>query len=211
MACGAGAVAGGGTVGNLTPWPRGGEAVARGLRPGRGLDVAGTRLGRDWDTTGTRLGRDWDATGTRRSGSETCSAPAALVSSRRRRHDGARRPQVSPASARASDPLLTVFQKTADKHPRGGERGAAHAPGAGVCRQAQPGWRSVGDIRVSRGPEGRGERPATGRGQPRAAQHADPHRLRDWASWRSERPVTGRGQPRAAQHADPHRSRDWAS
>ena len=34
------------------------------------------------------------------------------------------------------------------------ERGAAHAPGAGVCRQAKPGWRSAGDIRVSRGLEG---------------------------------------------------------
>jgi len=29
----------------------------------------------------------------------------------------------------------------------------------------------------------------------------DPHRLRDWASWRSERPATGHGQPRAARYA----------
>jgi hypothetical protein len=104
------------------------------------------------------------------------------------------------------------------KHlPRWMLRGAAHAPGAGVCRQAQPrpirrrrigARRSAGDIRVSRGPEGRGERPATGHGQPRAAR--TPQR---WAPQVEnlrplfgttqcqpgirERPATGRGQPRA--------------
>ena len=55
------------------------------------------------------------------------------------------------------------------------ERGAARAPGAGVCRQTKPGWRSAGGIRASAGQDARSERPATGHGQPRAARH---HRLK---------------------------------
>jgi len=47
--------------------------------------------------------------------------------------------------------------------------GVAHAPGAGVCRQAKQGLRSEVCIRESGGHDALRERPAMGRGQPRPA------------------------------------------
>ena len=112
----------------------------------------------------------------RRSWPETCSAPAALVSSSRRRHDGARRPQVSPASARASGPLLTgsgISREPAHNEPAEGSEGLP-VPGRRAMGASEGRMPKRSGHAESRGPEGRGERPATGMGSPSRRGHDVP-------------------------------------
>jgi len=141
----------------------------------------------------------------RRSGSEACSAPAALVSSLLRRNVGVLRPQVTPASARASDPLLAgrgtgrgIRMRVAFYKRQARELGAARArePGYGskrsqdgeaqrTCREPRPGRprRTSGD----------------GHGQPRAARRTRSPSLTRLGFLMQQTSGDGHGQSRAAR------------
>jgi hypothetical protein len=141
--------------------------IARGASA-RGCPCPGSR--RCWPAQ-PRMGEAQSASSERRAGGpQRTSGERAWATASR--HQGHHRHDSGSPGRQASHPAMRHATEVDSALPEGHPREVAHAQGAGVAGQRSPGWAKRSQHRVSEGLEARSERPASGRGQPRAVTRA---------------------------------------